>query len=260
MLRGVKRYKVMVLLALWAAVSCCSCSMVRTLDSESGLYDVKLQRNKKALVDGGWTWGGGNPYENRKKGAIYFAPLDISKVEKEHPDLAALMVPQMHDYVVQEVSRALRESNEANGTNWSIAEKPEEALMRVDMAVVHFRPQRPGLRVLSGIGGHFIKVPGVSDVVGRFAKGDICIEMTIRDVKTGQLYLACKDSNGRTASLISTDAYKRSGNANASLKYWAERLAFVIRSCAADKLEGRTLQDVINDRSWGEVLKDRVMN
>lgn len=234
--------------------------MMRTLDSESGLYDVKLERNLKAMVDGGWTWGGGNPYANMKQGAIYIAPLDISKVVQSQPKLAPLLVPQMHDFVVEAVGKTLSETNAANASQWSLTDDPAKAAVRVDMAVVHFRPQRPALRLLSSIGGHFVKVPGVSDVVGSFAKGDICLEMTIRDTKSGKLLLACKDSNRKTARLISADAYSRSGNADTNLRYWAERLAFLIHLGTSSELGNRTLKQYFNDRSWGEVLQERILN
>lgn len=254
------RKRWLAIIVLLGAAVCSSCSQLRTLDSESGLYDVELKRSPKAMVNGAWTWGGGNPYEHAEGGAIYFAPLDISKVEKDHPDMAPLMVPQMFEYVVQETLQALKESNAANGTNWRITTQPQEATIRIDMALVHFRPQRPGLRLLSGIGGHFIKVPLVSDVVGKFAEGDICMEMTVRDGKTGKLYMACKDSNRKTARLISADAYSRSGNADVNLRYWAKRIAYLIRISSHDKLGDRTLQDVLKERSWGAVLKERYLN
>lgn len=235
-----------------------SCSMVRTLKSESGLYNVKLERHAKVYVDGIWTWGKGNPYEHDKNGSIYIAPLDISKVQKAQPKLAPLMVPQMHDFVVKEVSKSLREANAANGTNWHLAKSPSEATIRVDMALVHFRPQRPGMRVLSSLGGPFVKIPGVSDVVGNFAKGDICLEMTIRDTKTGQLLLACKDSNGDSAWLISAEAYSKKGNADVNLRHWAERLAYLVRISAHDKLGDKTLKQLIKKRGWGEVISERL--
>lgn len=254
--------KKLLMVTLMAAVAglLASCSLTRTLSSESGLYDVKLERNRKAMVDGGWTWGGGNPYAGLKEGSIYIAPLDISKVQEAQPELAPLLVPQMHDYVVEEVGKALRESNAAHNINWKLTDEPAKATVRVDMAVVHFRPQRPGLRLLSSIGGHFVKVPGVSDVVGSFAKGDICIEMTIRDGMSRRLLLACKDSNRKTARLISTDAYKRIGNADVNLRHWAKRLAYLIEISTSNQLEGRTLKEFINERSWGEVIKQRVMD
>ena len=55
-----------------AVVAVCLCSCIQQqLVSESGLYDVKLERNLKAGVDGGWTWGEGNAYSKQKNGAIY---------------------------------------------------------------------------------------------------------------------------------------------------------------------------------------------
>lgn len=254
-----KRFALWMLALLVVGLSC-SCSMVRTLDSESGLYDVKLQRHPKAYVDGGWTWGKGNPYAQAKEGSIYIAPLDISKVVKDYPDMAPLMVDQMHRYVVDSVSRALSETNKANHTHWKLTDQPQKATLRVDMAVVHFRPQRPVLKVASSVGGHFVKVPGVSNAVGYFASGDICIEMTVRDGASGQLYLAFKDSNPKSAGLLSAEAYKRSGNADAGLHYWAERLAFLVRLGGHDKLGDHTLLEYLDNRSWGEVMKQRIMN
>lgn len=237
-----------------------SCSMMRTLDSESGLYNVPLERSTKASVDGWWSWGKGNPYAGQKTGAIYIAPMDISKVVKDEPERAPLMVQQMFDYMVQNVTKSLKETNAANGTNWTVTTNPNAATIRVDVALVHFRAQRPGLRVISGVGGHFIKVPGVSNVVGSFAEGDICIELTVRDAKNGTLYFACKDSNRKTAKLYSADAYSSSGNADVNLRYWAERLAKLIRASAPDKLGGSTLKQKLEGRSWVDVVKERVLD
>ena len=243
-----------------AALLCCSCSMMRTLDSESGLYDVELERSSKASVDGWWAWGKGNPYAAQKEGSIYIAPMDISKVEKDDPERAPLMVQQMFEYMVQEISKSLRECNAANGTNWTVTTDPTAATLRVDVALVHFRAQRPGLRVLSGLGGHFVKVPGVSNVVGSYAEGDICIELTVRDAKNGTLYFACKDSNRKTAKLYDSEAYSRSGNADVNLRHWAERLAKLIRISAPDKLGDSTLRQKLDERSWVDVVKERVFD
>lgn len=235
-----------------------SCAQQHTLTSESGLYDVKLTRSLKAAVDGGWTWGGGNPYLHQKTGAIYIAPLDISKVEKDQPKLAPLMVPQMHDYMVDFIGKALQEGNAANKNHWSLTDDPQKADIRVDMALVHFRPQRPVLRILSKVANPFVKVPGVTDVVGKFAEGDVCIEITIRDVKTGQLLLACKDSNRKKVRLISADAYKKSGNADANLRNWAERLGKLIRYCSPDILGDGKLSEKIRNRPITDVISDRI--
>ena len=237
---------------------CVSCAQQHTLTSESGLYDVQLHRSLKSSVNGGWTWGGGNPYRHQKSGLLYIAPLDITKVEKAQPELAPLMVHQMHDYMVTYVSKALQEGNAANKHNWKLTDDPGKAHIRVDTALVHFRPQRPLLRLLSSFGGHFIKVPGISNVVGKFAEGDICIELTIRDGKTGQLLLACKDSNRKSARLISADAYKKSGNADVNLRAWAERLGRLIRHCSPDFLGDRTLREKIRNRPITDVITDRL--
>ncbi len=233
-----------------------SCAQRHGLQSESGLYDVELRHTPKALVDGGWTWGGGNPYLHKKDGAICITPLDVSKVAEDEPELAPLMVSQMQDYIVKYVGEALEEANETNHQHWVLTDKPEQADIRVDMALVHFRPQKPFLRILSNVFSPFSQVPGVTGVVGNFAQGDISIELTIRDVRTGKLLLACKDSNRKNTLLISADAYKKSGNADVNLRGWAKKLGNLIRYCAPDQLGDGKLRDKIRNRSYSDVLKE----
>ncbi len=250
------RNRIILLFLSLLVLICSSCSQVHSLASESGLYDVELRRAPKALVDGGWTWGGGNPYLHKKKGAICITPLDVSKVVDDEPELAPLMVSQMQDYIVRYVGDALRKANEANHQHWVLTDKPEHADIRVDMALVHFRPQNPVLRVLSNVLSPFSKVPGMTGVVGSFAQGDICIELTIRDVRTGKLFLACKDSNRKKTRLISAAAYRKSGNADVNLRGWAQKLGNLIRLCAPDHLGNGRLRDKIQERSYSNILRE----
>ena len=109
---------------LFTIPALCSLAIVscqHRLESESGLYNVELQHNPKVLVDGGWSWGKGNPYAHQKSGKIYIHPMNISKVSKKHPKTAQVMVVQMQDYMVQEFAVQLKELNRANRINW----KPE---------------------------------------------------------------------------------------------------------------------------------------
>jgi hypothetical protein len=62
-----------------------------TLKSESGLYDVKLERSMKVGVDGVWLWGKGNPYANQKSGRVYIAPMNVSHVKNADAHLLKLL-------------------------------------------------------------------------------------------------------------------------------------------------------------------------
>ena len=228
------------------------------LQSESGLYNVPLKHNSKMALDGVWLWGGGNPFRTQKSGKLYVAPLDISKVQAAQPELAPLMVPQMHNYITKYVGEAVKEGNAATGSNWELVDSPQDCDVRVDIALVHFRPQRPGLRVLSGVSGHFVKIPGVTDVVGKLSQGDVRIELTIRDVRHNRLLMACKDSNRTSAMLVSAEAYKRSGNADVNLRLWAKKLAKFIRYSSPDKLGDGTMEQMIKRRSVWDAAKARL--
>ncbi len=228
------------------------------LTSESGLYDVKLEHSWKAPVRGGWVWGKGDPFPDLKKGFIYVAPLDISKVVEKEPELAPLMVPQMHAYVVEELSQELRKLAEPGKREWQLTFEPKQADVRIDMALVGFRPQRPGLRIFSSIGSLFSPIPGVGTVAGHFAEGDICIEMTIRNNHNGVLLAAFKDSNRKKTRLFRADAYSRSGNADANLQAWARALARLFEESQQAIREGKTLQQKFRERTVVDAIQTRV--
>lgn len=239
---------------------CVVLSSCRSLDSESGLYDVKLNHNFKIPVDGGWTWGKGNPFSGQRAGSIYVAPMDISLVEKSEPEYAPLLRAQMHGYIVMELSDVLAEGNRNNGTNWRVTDNPNGADIRVDVALVHFKPQRPGMKLFSTFGGSLVKVPGVTNVVGHLAEGDVCIEATVRNNRNGELLMAVKDSNRKKARLYTAEAYSRVGNADVNLRAWAHKLAALCRESFPDKLGNTTLKRKLEERSWWEVAKDYIFD
>lgn len=240
---------------LAAAMLLASCG--HTLKSESGLYDVALKHYGKLPVDGIWTHGKGNPYINQKRGYIYVNPLDISQVHNQYPDMTRVMAYQMQDYVVQALVADLAELNAANNVNWQLTTDPAQADMRIDMALVHFVPQRPGLKILSAIGLATAPVPGVGTVIGRVAAGDICLECTMRDCKTNALLLAFKDSNRKMARIFTAEAYSKDGNADVNLQEWAKEIARMIRASGPDMLGNQTLQQKVKDMSFGQALKLR---
>lgn len=248
----------MFLLGMLAAGTLCSCSQMYHLESESGLYRVKLVHTMKSGVDGVWTWGKGNPYVGRRSGRIYVADLHVDKIEKKYPRTARFMVRRMRRYIMESATKALEESNAANDADWKLTDKAEQADVRVDMAMISFRPQKPVLRVVSTIGGIFSPVPGVGSLGTRYSQGDIGIEMTIRNVKDGRLLFACKDSNRKMTGLLSKSAYRPGGNADVNMRIWADRLGKLIRSCSPDRLGRRSLRERTKNRSWWEVFRKRI--
>lgn len=227
------------------------------LQSESGLYNVELQHNIKVPVKGYWTWGKGNPYASHQSGRIYIHPMDISKILESDPEAAPVMAIQMHDYLTQAIAAVLKEANVANGTDWRLTANPTEADVCIHTALVDFRRQRPALKALNAVSGTFVDVPGVSEVMGYIANGNVSIECTMRDTRTGQLLMAFKDANRKKIRLYNKDAYSYTGNADANFKEWAAALARVIRASAHDKLGNSTIKDKIEERSYWEAFSQR---
>lgn len=229
----------------------------QTLQSESGLYDVTLQHSAKLPHDGFWMWGKGNPYRNKKEAGIYINPLNVSLVQEENPEMARVMQYQMQDYMVQGIAAALKDINEKNNLNWVITTNPDAADVRIDMALVHFKPQRPGLRFLSLIAQAVSPIPMSGTVLGTFSKGDICIECTMRDSRSGRLLFAFKDRNRKTARLYTHEAYTRDGNADVNLQAWAHDMARLIRFSAPDRLGDKTAQEFIDKMDLGDAIRLR---
>lgn len=242
---------------LFTIPALCSLTMVscqHNLESESGLYNVELKHNPKVLVDGGWSWGKGNPYAHKKNGKIYIHPMNISKVSQKHPQTTQIMVVQMQDYMVQEFAAQLKELNRANRTNWKLTTNPAEADVCFQTALVKFEPQKPTLKAVSAIGNITGGIPGVSKLLSIIADGNIVIEGTIRDAKSGQLLFAFKDSNRKTVRLYRKEAYSETGNADANLKEWAKNLATIVRFSGYDKIGNGTIKDKVEERSYFNVF------
>lgn len=233
-----------------AALSLLFCSCSHPLESESGLYKVELEKSYKVALDGYWITPVNHLDKRTKTGTIYIAPLDVSLVEKDEPELSKLITTQMHGLFVEEMQKMLKEGNAANKSNWRLTDDPHHASIRVDIAVVHLRPQNPVMRIIGTVGSFFSPVPGTGTVVDTLTEGDICIEATVRDGRTGELLFAMKDSNRQKTKLYKSDAYKKGGNVDANMRAWAHNLAFFFRNCTNDRLGNRTLKQAIEERSF----------
>lgn len=212
-----------------------------TLESESGLYDVELEQSAKLSVKGAWFSGKSERYSRSKSGAVYVSPLTVSAVKDEYPEVADEMNRDMHRFIKEEVGACMNEMNTANNTNWKLTQQPEEADVRIDMAVVHFKPQRPFLRIFTDIASFWSPVPMTSTLVSPASSGDICMELTIRDAATGELLFACKDENRAIPRYYREEAYRKSGNAQSNLRAWARKLARLLREAANDRSGGKSV-------------------
>lgn len=244
------------ILAVAACALLTGCGITQSeLQSKSGLYDVPLTHSAKVALNGYWVPD--VPYDPPANGTFYVAPLRAGLVEKGHEEYVPLMRQQHHEYMKAEMSKMLREMPLLKG--WTMTDNPNTATLRLDCELIRFRCQRPGLRVASNVGGWFCPVPGVSSAVSSFAEGDICIEGTIREVKTGRLIFAFKDSNRAKARLYDSKAYSKGGNADANLQNWAKSLArFCIMVGKYRQEGGKSAKEFIENRSTASGLWDRV--
>ncbi len=243
---------------LFASLCCLllsSCSLMeQRLQSKSGLYGVPLEHSYKVPVNGFWTWGKGNPYARQSSVTIYIAPLNVSLVEKKNPELAPHLVKQMHELMTTKMNKTLAEANAANRTQWKLTSDAGKADIRIDLAVVSLRTQKPGLHIAGKVLG-YVAPTGVGDAVDFISKGDITLEGAIRDCRSGQIYMAFKDSNRAKLRFYHKDTYRRTGNVDANLRLWAQKLALIFRESALDRLGNQTLKEKLENRSAKEVIK-----
>ncbi len=248
------KHKILTLFLAVASVATFS-SCQQNLKSESGLYSVPLTHTYKADVDGFWISDKPNPYAKQRSGNIYIAPLNVTIMHKEYADLAVLLKKQMHEHMVNSMAHTLVKMNKESHLNWNITSNPSKADVTIKLAVVKFKPQMPLLKVADAIGGWFIDIPGVSNVIGKYAAGSICVEGVFIDARTGKPMAAFKDSNRKTVRLYHKNAYEKLGQADQNMQLWAERIAGVIYNTHFDSHGRVTLEQQIKHRSIGDVIK-----
>lgn len=240
-----------ILIFLLLSALLCQCTSLR---SESGLYDVPLERNMKLDVKGSWFTDTPSTDTRQKQGTLYIAPLDIRLIQEDEPELSPILQQKMGEYMQEGVSSALQETQ----STWSVATTPEKATIRIDLAIVHFRPQRPVMNLAGHITGYFVPVPFVGDATQAIAGGNIVLEGTIREVKSGRLLAAFKDSNRKNGKLYNGSMFTKLGPAEASLKSWAYSLSQLIIAGKHAAETGTTVKELIEDERYGHALLRRI--
>lgn len=231
-----------------------------TLESESGLYNVKLESSYKIPLQGFWFSGNGAHFSQQKTGAIYVAPLNVAVVSQKDPEAAAEMQKKMHEFVLDSLGESLRELNQANHANWTLTNNPAAADLKVDMAIVHYSRQRPVLRILTDVISNWSPVPMTSTLASPLYRGDVCMELTIRNNRTGALLMAVKDENPGSPRYFRAEAYSNIGNGSTALRIWAAKLARIIRECAYDRSEGKNIRQRVEEMNLLDAATLRVRN
>lgn len=246
-------------------LSCCALAVVavllsgcawfgQQLQSESGLYNVPLQHHYKIAMDGYYIADQVGQVSLPEKGTICVTPMAVDLVQQgEGAEYLPAMQAHMLGYMQTELAAALNEFF-PNG-EWVVTQDAEKATVRVDTALVRFRPQKPALRVATAVAGSFIDVPLLSRGVKKFAAGDICIEGAVRLCRDNSLLYAFKDSNRETAALYTAEAYERTGNAELSLRIWAKKLARLIYASAYARLKGDDVRNLIDNRPLSDTVR-----
>lgn len=238
-----------------AAVLLSGCAWFgQQLQSESGLFDVPLQHHCKVAVDGYYIADQVGQVPLPKTGTICVTPMDVALVQQgAGADYLPAMQEHMLGYMQTEMAAALKEFF-PNG-EWVVTQDATKATVRVDTALVRFRPQKPVLRVVTSVVDSFVDVPLLSRGVKKFAAGDICIEGAVRLCRDNSLLYAFKDSNRETAALYKAEAYQRTGNAELSLRIWAKKLARLIYASAYARRNGDDIRRLIDERSLMDTVK-----
>ncbi len=231
-----------------------------TLESESGLYNVTLESSYKIPLHGFWFSGNGAHYTQQKTGSIYVAPLDVSVVRRTDPEAAAEMQLRMREFVLESLGESLGELNQANHANWTLTNNPAAADLKVDMAIVHYSRQRPGVRILTNVISNWSPIPMTSTLASPLYRGDVCMELTIRNNRTGALLMAVKDENPGAPRYFRSEAYSNIGNGTAALRIWAAKLARIIRECAYDRSEGKNIRQRVEEMDLLDAATLRVRN
>ena len=188
---------------------------------------------------------------------MYVAPLNVSAIAQQDPEAAEEMKKMMGAYVKEFLGKSFTEIRNANHTDWDITDSAADADLRVDIAVVHFKRQKPYLRIFTEVASNWSPVPMTSSLASPLSAGDICIEMTVRDTRSNELLMAIKDANPGKPKYFQSSAYQSYGNGIAGMRLWALKLAIVIRETAADRSHGQSMKERLEDMNLFDVVKHR---
>lgn len=235
-------------------LSCClSLTCCIWQQHTSVLSNVPLNHSVKIAVDGYYVYSNPGKRLLPATGTVYVAPMDVSQVEREADDSLSAMQQYMHDCLSSEVAAALHDVC-PNG-EWKLTDDAAKATLVYQTALVRYRPQKPVLRGLAVLASPFVEVPFVASAVKKFAKGDICIEGAVRFRETNTLLVAIKDSNRESTALYESAAYRPTGNAEVNLRIWAKKMARFIYADALMTREGKSFEQVVEDRSVGDTIR-----
>lgn len=236
-------------LLLLCSLCLCSCVSQHT----SVLSQVPLDRSLKVALDGYYVYPNSEKQELPRRGTVYVAPMDVSSVQGEDEACLAAMQEYMSRSLSEEVAAALHDVSPQG--EWTLTDKPEQATILYQTALVRFRPQRPLLRGLAVLAGPFVEIPFVSSAVKSYAKGDICIEGAIRLRETNALLFAFKDSNRESTALYESAAYRPEGNVEINLRVWAKKMARFIYADAIMIRSGCSFEEIVAQRSISDTVK-----
>lgn len=243
------------LLLAVSATSLSGCAWFgQQLQPESGLFDAPLQHHYKVALDGFYIAEDAEQVPLPETGSICVMPMSVDMVkDADGEEYLTAMQQHMLDYMQTELRDALKECFPAG--EWTVTQDATQATLRVDTALVRFRPQSPFLRLGVEAAGAFVSAPLLSREVKSYAKGDICIEGALRLCRDNSLLYAFKDSNRETAALYTAEAYQRTGNAELSLRIWAKKLARFIYASAYARLHGDNVRRLIEERPLLDTAK-----
>lgn len=243
-----------VLLLLCLFTAGCAAVSQQQRQPLSGLFDVPLKSSLKVPVDAYML--AEDIADVRETGAIYVAPLDVRAVQEGNEEYAALMQRQFGAYMKEELGKTLAELSPDG--KWTLTDDETKATVRIDCAVVRFRPQRPALRIFGKVLGWALPLPLTSRAFSSFGKGDIGIELAMRQTESGYLLAAFKDTNRKTVALYEADAYSREAQADRNLHHWAKGLAKLCAACAYCHRTGQNLEQWLKDRPLSERIEERL--
>ncbi len=218
------------------AIGLASVGCQRDLPPGSPLITHPLVHESSCPLDGIWSARKTGELTKRKTLYVHFSPLGTTLIEGKYPKEAQAMKTLMHDPLVKHVGGALAEIHNKAHTNWQVTEKPGQADIVIETAIVKLKPTKGVINAIGTIGSFFSPIPGTGTIISQFTKGGIGIEGRIVDTRTKRSLFEFKDTNKDETIIFSFNDYGRFGHDEESLEKWAQILAKLIISGAKDTL------------------------
>ncbi len=226
-----------------------SCSLLKARPAADTRFvpkpEVLSEQRDRAPFNGYWVFDPQKYYKLRSEyAAVYISPVNTDVVRmmytsaegSEKTKLERIQeAEELARYFQAKLKLQIEGLNQASQTELiHIADKPGEATLSVNLALVQVVPTKPEVNFIGTALGFFIPGGGLVKIAG---EGSIAMEGFVSEESVDIVYEQYKDREGQKASAFSLKDYQRYAHIREVIDDWATQIAQLLVTSPAVTVE-----------------------